>query len=273
MRELAHRVRPGGRLRVGRILGLGFRVWFRRFVPIHLVTVVCLAPLMLGAAAKDPFENGTIPGLFGLHSAAWVLAIDAMMPEGLFRNVAIGYGAQFAVTVILVREAHRRLAGRPTKSRSRAILGLLPLSAGALLAFALLDLLVTMTTRSHGPHVWLILMIAMSIAQVLLAAAFWLALPAAAIDGHGPFSALGRGRRLSRGARFPLAVVVIALTLLEWGFALILGTAMEPEHEAALAAIALLSITFKACVLAAAYRELCLLREGPPPDELGAIFS
>jgi hypothetical protein len=34
-----------------------------------------------------------------------------------------------------------------------------------------------------------------------------------------------------------------------------------------------LFLTLKACVLAAAYREICLLKEGPSPEEVGAVFS
>jgi len=271
LRQPPHGVRPGGRLRVGRVLGLGFGVWFRRFIPIHLVTAVCLAPLMLGPGAKDPGENGTIPGLFGLYTAAWVVATDAR----LLRTVAIGFGAQFAVTVILVREAHRRLAGRPTKSRLRAMLGLLPFSAGGLATFAVLDLSVTDTTPRGGPLILMVAMsiVAMSIAQLFLAATFWLGLPAAAVDGCGLFRALGRGRMLARGSRLALAVVLVALMFLEWGAALLFGFATQPENEGALAPVAVLFITVKACVLAAAYREACFLKEGPPADELGAIFS
>ncbi len=159
------------------------------------------------------------------------------------------------------------------RSRSRAILGLLPLSAGVLAAFAVLDLLVTATAPRGGPPASLIFTLAASIAQTFLAATYWLALPAAAVDGHGVFSALVRARGLARGARFPLAVLLVMLVLLGWAAALVFGLATRPENEGALAPVAVFFITIKACVLAAAYREACLLEEGPPADEIGAIFS
>ncbi len=263
-------MRAGGRLRVGRVLALGLGVWFRRFVPIHVVTAVCLAPLLVFAERKNPFDNGTMPGLFGLYSAAWTLSMDIEIRAGFLRNATVGYLAQFAVTVLLVREAHRRLAGRPPRSRLRALLGLLPHSLLSLAVFAALDLAVAATFPSDTP-LPAIAAIAVSVVQTCLAAAFWLAIPAAAADGHGPLAALGRSRHLSRGSRFAMAVTVVLLLLLEWGSVFVTFSLGRDEWAAA-SSIALF-VTMKACVLAAAYREICLLKEGLLPDEIGAIFA
>jgi hypothetical protein len=263
-------VRRGGRLRVGRVLALGLGVWFRRFVPIHLVTAVCLAPLVLLPASPHPIEDGTIPGLFGLYSSAWLLSFDVLwIGEGLSRNTIIGYLAQFAVTVILVREAHRRLAARPPESRFRAMVGLVPFALGSLAAFFLLDLVVT-AVRPSTP-LPLFLAIGVTVAETFLATTFWLALPAAALDGHGFLSALGRSRHLAPGSRLAIAVAVVLLAILEWTTALLLGFA--EVHEGVVFVPAALFVTVKACVLAAAYRETCLLREGPPAEEISAVFA
>lgn len=264
-------MRTGTRLRVGRVLALGLGVWFRRFVPIHLVTAVCLAPLLLVPQSRHSVEDGTIPGVFGLYSTAWVLSMEMVLfRAGLARNAIIGYLAQFAVTVILVREAHRRLAGRPAGSRLRAIAGLVPFSVGSLAAFAALDLAAA-TLFSRNTPLPVIGAVATAILQTYLAATFWLALPAAAVDGHGLFSALGRSLRLTRGSRFPMAVTVLLLIVLESGAVLVAGLAARDEW--AVVVPITLFVGLKACILAAAYREICLLKEGLPPDEIGAIFA
>jgi hypothetical protein len=192
--------------------------------------------------------------------------------EGFAQNAIVGYFAQFAVTVLLVREAHRQLAGRPARSRLRAMLGLLPFAVGGLAAFAALDLAVTVWSPRSGTLLpGLIAVVATTVMQTYLAATFWLAFPAAAVEGHSPVSALGRSLRLARGSRPGMAIIVLLLVLAEAG--VILGIAIIGRDTWPLVLPTVLFIPLKACVLAAAYHELCLLKEGPPPDEVGAIFA
>ncbi|MFI5403858.1 MAG: hypothetical protein ACHQ1G_13050, partial [Planctomycetota bacterium] len=81
--------------------------------------------------------------------------------------------------------------------------------------------------------------------------------------------------RLTRGSRSAMRVTVVLLVVLEFGT--FLGVAFVGRFRGrdtwALLVPAALFITLKACVLAAAYHELCVLREGPPPDEVGAVFA
>ena len=68
-----------------------------------------------------------------------------------------------------------------------------------------------------------------------------------------------------------VAVLLVLPVVLEW-----LPLILIPMRSATLpkyAPVLWLFGTFEACVLAATYRELCALREGPRPEQLGAIFS
>jgi len=274
-------MRAYARLRPGRILALGVRVWLRRSLQIHVVAALCLAPLCLAPlvildASKRPFQDGTLPGLFGLYAAAWTAATGIFeQVERLARSVTAAYLAQFAVTVIVARDAHRRLAGRAPRSGPRALLGLVLLALGSLAVFTLLDSVVA--NASGHVSLWpIVAFVPVSIAEAFLAGAFWLALPAAAVDGHGILPALGRGRLLSRGSRFAVFSLVFLMVLLQWLVLIPFGwlTGVSDLHSEWLMAIpVVLFLTLKACVLAAAYHEACIRKEGPRAEDIGRVFA
>ena len=266
-------MRPYARLRVGRIVALGVGVWLRRSLQIHAVTALCLAPLVLFSSPPDPFDDGTIVGLFGLYATAWGAAVEISGGPGIFRNLTVAYLAQFAVTVILVRDAHRRLAGRAPRCGLLAILGLAFLAILGLAVFAVLDSVVAAGFASDTALPAL-LAIAVTVAEAFLGATFWLALPAAAVDGHGAFAALGRARLLAHGSRFPVAVLIILLVFLQWVMMIPLGfLAGSLDTQWLFAVPAFLFLTLKACVLAAAHHEACFRKEGAGTEDLTAVFA
>jgi len=259
---------------MGRVLALGFGVWLRRFVPIHVVTAICLAPFVLVPEHGDPIEDGRIVGLVGLYSSAWLVVGDILVPvdEGLGRNVTIGYLAQFAITVIVIRDAHRRLSGRDGRRSLRAVPGLLAYALASLGVFVAIDLLVTWATLFTSPVSTFVGVLASSVAAAILAARLWIALPAAAVDGSTFFASLRRSVRLVRGTAAGIAFLAILLIVLQ-GVATMPFGFLASEMPWILTVPVVLFLTFKACVVAAAYRELCLLKEGPRPEELGAVFA
>lgn len=262
------------RLAVGRVLAAGTGVWARRFLPIHAVAAVCLAPLVLVPERGDRIAEGTVQGIFGLAPTAWIVAFDWMLQfeHGISRNATIAYLAQLAVATIVVRDAHGRLAGRRGRSGPRALLGLVAYGMTSLAAFAVLDLAVTAGLEKSGsPLAVFLAVVAASITQAFAAAWFWLALPAAAVDGCGFLAALGRSRRLGQGSRFRVVVPLLLLLALQMGSVILVRIVAEEPWLFAVPGVLFLSL--KACVLAATYREMCLLKEGPPPEEVGAVFS
>jgi hypothetical protein len=262
-------------LRPGRIVAQGIRVWLHRSLPILAFAALCLLPVALSAESTDPSSFG----LFGLYPSAWAVSLDLLEPRaGRLSDVALAYFAQFAVTVVVVRHAHRRLAGRAPRAGPLALLGLAPLALGSLAAFALLDSVVAAAFERSDSALPVLLFIPNAVAQAFLAATFSLALPAIAVDGHGIFSALGRARLLVHGSGFAIFSVLALTFVLQWvmviPFGMVAGLlGLEQGGQLMFAVPAILFVTLKACILAAAYHEACVRKEGARADELGAIFA
>ncbi len=262
---------------MSRVLAGATRVWLRRSLQIHAIAVLCMAPLVLLSEWRDPFRDGRILGIFGLYPAAWALSLDLVEPrQGFLLDVTLAYLLQFAVMAVLVRDAYRHLAGRAPRNRARGFLGLPLLALGSLAAFVALNSLVAAATEgSPGPA--FLIAILTTVGEAVLAATCWLALPAA-VDGYGPFSALRRSRLLAQGSGFTVWLLAVMPVFLVWialvVFALVVE-ALDFRHPPnGLAAVPLiLFLPLKACILAAAYHEACLRKEGPRADELGAVFA
>lgn len=264
------------RLRGGRILRLGLDVWLRHALEIHAVTALCLAPLLTLAPTR-PFGPGPFLGLFGLYPAAWAACVGFLGGTGVSPGIAV-YLAQYAVSVILVRDAHRRMSLRPARTSLRAMLGLAFLAAGGLAVFAVLDAAASVAARAWSDPAGAVLLVALAtiLTEMFLAATFWLAIPAAAVDGHGLLSALGRARLLAHGSRPTLLGLIFLLGLLQWAM-LIPFAVLEDIPRSWTAWLpmvpVLLLVTLKACVLAAAYEEACLRKEGRQPGEIVEVFA
>lgn len=271
-------VRTWARLRLRHIVASAIRVWLSRSLQIHAIAALCLAPLVLSPESGDPFTNGRILGLFGLYPAAWAVPSDLLEPRaGFLLDVILAYLVQFAVTVILVRHAHRGLAGRAPRSRPLAILGLVLLALGGLALFGALDSVVVAASESSSA-LPVLLFIPVTVAEMFIAATCWLALPAAAVDGRGVFSALGRGRLLAHGSGFTVFVLIVVSFFLQWIMVIpcgILIGALDADglFKWLFAVPAILSVPLKACLLAAAYHEACLRKEFPRADKIGAVFA
>jgi len=265
------------RLRAGRIVALGVRVWLRRSLQIHAVTALCLSPLVLFPRGSDPLDDGRVVGIFGLYTGAWGVSVEFLEgPLGILRNVTAAYLAQFAVTVLLVRDAHRRLAARAPRCGLPAILGLVLLALLGLAVFVLLDSVAAAAFMSSSA-LPVILVVAVSVVEAFLGATFWLALPAAAVDSHGVFAALGRGRLLAHGSRFAVAVLITMFVVLQWVMLIPIGFVAQglgwERSQWLIAVPAFLFLSLKACVLAAAYEEARLRKEGPGTEDLSAVFA
>lgn len=267
-------MRADARLAVGRVLAAGAGLWLRRFLPIHAVTAACLAPLVLVPEKGDRIADGTVQGIFGLAPTAWIVAFDCAfaIERGISRNAIIACLAQLAVATLVVRDAHARLAGRRGRSPPRAMLGLVAYGIAGLAGFAALDFaVVTGLEDADSPLPVFLGFVSTGVLQAFLAAWFWLALPAAAVDGCGFLAALARSRRLGRGSRVRVVTPLLLLLAMQAGSAVLAGRFAGSPWLFAVPGV--LFLTLKACVLAAAYREICLIKEGPAPEEVGAVFA
>jgi hypothetical protein len=262
------------RLRVGRILATGFGLWLRRFLPIHAVTLLCLAPLALFPHRGNPLSDGTIPGLLGLHLGAFFLSADILFgPSAIAYRAVLAYLGQFAIAALLVRDACRTLSGGRTRLRLRTWIGLPAYAGLSLLAFVLLDVAILGMLRGSDAAVLVGLAVA-SLAQAILASLFWFAIPAAVVEGLGLFAALRRSMHLARGSVYRLAVPIVFLSVLQVASVAVLSAFVHgPDDPWQFAVTAVFFLTVKACILAAAYHEIRLIREGPRPEELRRVFA
>jgi len=266
-------VSRGARLGVGRVLAVALRLWFRRFLVIHLVTAVCLAPLVLVPEHGDRIADGTIQGIYGLNMTAFVVAFQTVVAfdGSSSRPTLLAYFGQLAVMALLVRDAHAQLAARAGRRTLRAFFGIAVYGGAGLAAFAALD--IAAASMFQTPASALITFGLALLVQAALASWFCLALPAAAVDGLGFFAALARSLRLGRGSRIRIVVPLVMLLLLQTAAPIPLRMLLGLWQPWILAAIGVLLLTLKASVLAAMYREICVLKEGLPPEEVGQIFA
>lgn len=253
-------------LRIGRVVGLAFRTWFRRFLAIHIVAVVCFLPALAAAGGRSRRTDSLTLGVSGAWASGWYLA--SRHPDRWFRersaHCLLGYATQFGITVVVIRLAYRSL-GRPARGTVLGLTRLIPFAVGNLAVFVALDSLVT-GWRGDDEFLGILLMTCVEIA---LGVAFVLAVPAAA-DGHGLLDALERSRKLGRGSRMKIAVLIVVPAVLKRAPVFVLGIREPfPTYTVVFGLFG----TFEACLLAVAYRELAAMREGPRPDELGRIFA
>lgn len=259
---------------LGRILATALGLWFRRFLPIHAVAVLCLLPIACFSKGGYEVQEDIIPGLHGLYAAAWVSAFQMLADRsmGHLANVAAAYATQLLVIVLLVRDAHRQLTGRGPRTRPSALLGLVFQGIAGLAAFTLLDLAVRDMFDHASPTAILIAILVNSVVQSLLASWFALALPAAAVDGFGPLAAFRRSARLGRGHRFRVVLPIVMVVVLQIALAVLLSSLLVDASPWWFALPALL-LTLKGSILAVLYRDLCLAKEGPHAEDLGRVFA
>jgi hypothetical protein len=151
------------------------------------------------------------------------------------------------------------------------MLRLVPLGAACLATFLALDLGFAYGSLGTPPFGVGCLFVFTTSVKAFLATGFWLAVPAIAVDGEGFLAALGRSWRLAHGSRLRILALLVLLLFPYWaGLALLEFVAGDAWLS--YAALSLLLLTLKACLLAAAYREICLAKEGPRAHELTAVF-
>jgi hypothetical protein len=202
----------------------------------------------------------------GAWYSAWYLA--ERLPANLSspgKLCLLGYAWHFAVLVLGMRIAYGALGPRAGGTGLGALGRLVPYAIGALALLVVLDQIVVRGPL-RVPDASVPSFLFMTLLELAFGAALALVAPAAA-DGHGLRLALRRGWQLARGSRLRLAVLLVLFAFLHW----VMFELTLVRGPWVLMANALV-VVFKACVLAAAYAKL-RGREGPRPEDLGAIFA
>lgn len=272
------------RLRPGRVLVDAARVWGKDLFLPHALVVAIVGPVVALPWLRDEplAPAGAASGALGLLHYGWHVAGYAVMlaeqpasrqGAGLLVATAVYFG-QLVATALLVRRAHRRLAPAVRTGGAIPFTGVLAFGVAGAAAFLLIDVVGFLGLRGAERFVGVFGILLGTVAKAALASVFWLALACVAVDRERFDAALARSRRLTGGSRF--AVFALLVTLLAGLVAALVPVFIaldEPESLAGILAVAVPLISFKSCVLAAAYRELCLAKEGLRPEELGEVFA
>lgn len=239
---------PGGRFTIARVIGDALGAIAR--VPVT----------MLGLA----LATGGVPTLMTI---AMLIGGPVALPGALSAALAIGVFA-FAWyqlgTLAMIAAALAAMEGRA--------------SFGAVLARAVPAVPAAMVASIlywAAVGVGFVLFV---VPGAIIACVWMLILPVIVAEGAGPFAALARSARLTRGIRwqlFLLAVIgfvfgVTAQALLG-GIAALLGRGVVAEAAFGLAA-SLLAV-FPPALVAAAYRAALAVHEGPSTRELEQVFA
>jgi len=240
---------------IGRVLGTGFKIWARNFIPFTLLAVVIYSPMVIWSVmlASDPLGNidslqhyDTYLGLFAFAS-----------------NVAIAAVLTYGV-VMELQGSHASMGACVAKGLGR----LLPVIGVVLLS--LLAIVVGM--------------IALIIPGLIVSLMLYVATPVAVIEKTGVVESMRRSRHLTQGNKGALFVVVLVLGLIGFAVKQIQVSMLVPhEPSEALRALPMLIYVglgttivlgaLGAVMSAVAYYYLRLDKEGTSATELASVFE
>ncbi|MHC4224042.1 MAG: hypothetical protein ACYSX0_14390 [Planctomycetota bacterium] len=279
-------------LRPGAALERAFRIWSVDFLRLHLIVIALGAPLVVITALLSidkPWPALWASDSFlGMSAYATQVALVYSMTQALgffdeahalthllthpgagvgLLAVLIQYGATGAVVGRVCGEAERRggLLQLVFRVILLGLLGTLTFVATDMLLFQLLA----------GISFYLALLLSW-FAQLALGAFFWLSLAILVVERTGVLAALKKGMGLSKGSRIRIAALLILIALNTQAVLWLLNVLVEHQLSVAVAVrftLGLVLPVMKGCILAAVYLQLRERKEGPPVEEVTAVFG
>lgn len=258
-----------GTFSVGRSISRAISTFFANFISFNLLGLAVMVPgalvlfAMFGATLASLFFYEPGPGApppdfsglnFSLFGVAWVLLLTL----------------QYFLTAVIVYGALRYLQGN--KAGIFACLGqglrrILPIAIVAILTTILLS-------------IGFLLLV---IPGIIIALMICLAIPVLMVENPGIFGSLSRSRELTKGYRwhllglFLLAFVITTVVNIVVPMPFGLLGAIDPSLAAVGAivglALQLFTTVFMAVVLAVAYHDLRVAKEGVSTDQIAAVFD
>jgi hypothetical protein len=233
----------GSAFRVGKILSRSFPIWLRNFVPFTILALVIESPYIafLFWKAGDPERSEKYALAELLISLVFPLIVTGALMYGVFqqlRGQPAGIGSSLAVGL-------RRL---------------LPVLGTALIVAILVAL-------------GFVLLV---VPGIILACMYWVAVPAAVIEGTGPLRSLKRSSALTKGHAGTIFVLMLVLSGISYavGFGLGLTLGDSPQVvEWASAGVAIPLGTLSSVANAVGYHDLRLAKEGVGIEDLVRVFE
>jgi hypothetical protein len=250
---------------VGNVLATGFRIWVKNFVPYLLITAIIYSPLWLwgiycaqGAADRASMHRVRT---FDMYSPMLSASLYLLATSGLT------YG------VVMELQGQRASLGA---CLSKWLGRLLP-TLGTLLVLALcfcglsvvLVGLISMIGGWAPVAIWSVLLL-------WSAAILYVATQASVFEQPGSFGALGRSRKLTKGHRIALAILMILLfvltAVLESGIRLLTWPDISLYMYANLARSVLVG-SLASVIASVTYYFLRAEKEGTTASELAVVFD
>lgn len=251
--------------RVGRVLSRSFSTLFRNFVPFMLLALVISAPpYVYGILYNIPESMDFGNPAFGGYSAGDVVMTLAQILLAYILTAALVYG-----TI-------QHLRGRDVnigECFGKGLSMILPVLGVAFVSVLLM----------------LIGFVALVIPGIIVVTMLWVAIPAAVIERNG-LSALSRSAELTKGYRWRIFVLLLALIFIMILLSLPLGAAsgflvfnaMSGGDGFATSMTILMAFNWilasftgalSAVVYAVSYHDLRVAKEGADTDQIASVFD
>jgi uncharacterized membrane protein len=249
-----------GDFRLGQVFSRAWSVFSRNFLTFTLVTGIASLPSLLiqqpvPGPQVNPFQN------LGLRVFVFVLAVVL----GTLSQAIVLYGA-FQV-----------MRGRPIDLAQSARIGLRRF-------FPIVGLAISMTVLIFLGSLLLV------VPGLILFVMWFVATPACVVEGLGPFRSMGRSRELTKGHRWKVFGLQLAILIPALVVGAIVGAVIFALSGASgfLAVATALSSTlgqvvnliwsaiwkaFYAIVIVVAYHDLRVAKEGVDTEQIAAVFE
>ena len=280
------------RVTVGSVLAAGFRVWGRNLPRFLLLTVVCWVPL------------------FGWYALHWIDAFDALVKEHIYmrlydlhpalmesRAFGLGwipfsvFGGAIAVCTVAELRGERVSIWRGLGLAVRHALSLIVLAF--VIRLATYGISVAIQIARWDPRVIFFEQRAgifwrafYAVLWLVMSSLFVAALPAAAVERRGPFSAIARGFAILRGNWIKVLAVGIVLYVVVFLLYYGLAQAMLPwvmtgedTHDRFViysnvrVGLEILLFALAPVLAAVIYEHAREAKEGPAPTQLDRVFD
>jgi len=241
-----------GDFRVGSVISRSASILSRHFLTFFIVTVIAHSPMILLARTLTPQPTDVDQAV--RLGVAWGLL-------GLVQLIVLGTLGEAVIVHAAFQDMQRRPV-RLAESLNVALRRLLPILGFAFVAYLLISLRFSL----------------LIIPGLILYTMWFVALPACVVERLGPWSSLRRSRELTKGHRWKLFGLALLLIIGGFGSPFLQFALTAVDADAIVALIGRLIwqglwVSFVTTVVAVAYHDLRVAKEGVDIDQVAGVFD
>jgi hypothetical protein len=265
-----------GTFAAGRVLGRSFSIWRKNIVTFTVLVAIAYLPLVAYALGAYPLR--------GVASRS----LADVIGDFVLYTIVCGFGLGMLWFVAPLAVIHGVL--QQLRGERASLLGCLRVFLARLLPALAVGILVGwigflctlpvaflagFVAAAGGPGE--AALVALAVPPILIACAYWVAVPVAAVERPGIVASLQRSARLTRGSRgsvFAIVLVVAALDFVPWLLLPILPGSWEgPVASWAFLLVLIALSAYGAVATSVAYHDLRVARDGVGVDDLVRVFA